>query len=524
MTIETTDAYDVVAYPTLAYDQTHPDRSATLATLFGMNPADVEHCRILEMGCGEGGNLIPLAIEFPHSQFLGIDRAETAIDKGSKAIKDLGLTNIELRKADLMETSSELGKFDYIIAHGVFSWIPDEVQDQMLAICRSCLSPDGVAYISYNTYPGCYLRRIPREMMLFHTKGIEDPNERLVQGCALIKWLTEGQAKPESDAYQVLLRETQEHYEKKAIPAIYHDDLAEVNTPLYFHQFIERAAKYGLKFLSEAEGFIAVDSKFTPNVAQQLHEIGEQDIVAREQYVDFLRGRSFRQTLLCHHEINLDRSINVNRIKNFYMSSEAKPVSATPDLKSEAVEEFRGPKSSLISTSFPLAKAAICYLGEIYPRSAQFEEIFREAGRRLGIATSSGDLNSDEQAKALAELLLKSYGAGIVHMHLYLPKAALSVSEKPLASALARLQARQGRLVTNLFHVNIKLEDDLGLQLLLLLDGTRDRPAIIRDLTTIIQESFQAIPEQEKENFYQRLPLELEEKLVSLGNLGLLSA
>ncbi len=518
------DAYDEIAYPTLAYEQTHPDRLASLATLFGMKPRDVERCRVLELGCGEGGNLFPLALEFPDSKFVGVDRAQLPIAKAQQTIMNLGLENIEMRRADLMDLSSDLGQFDYIIAHGVFSWIPAEVQHRLLAICREFLAPQGVAYVSYNVYPGCRLRQIAREMMLLHTKNIKDSSERLNQGRALIKWLAAAQPESEANAYQILLRETQKAYETRAEAAIFHDDLAEINVPVYFYQFVELAAQHGLQFLCEAEGYTADHSKYPPEVIRQLQEFAEEDVVAKEQYSDFLCGRSFRQTLLCHHEVLLDRSINPEHIRRFHISSQARPVSAAPDLTSEAIEEFHGPKESVLATSFPLAKATMAYLGEIYPASAHFDQILDEACLRAEMGKGRGDFDSDEKAKALAEVILKSYGAGIVQMHLHLPKFAIAVSEKPLASPLARFQARQGKLVTNLFHANIKLEDDLGLRLLLLLDGTRDRATLIRELTAIVEEAFAEVSAQEKQDFLQRLPTELEGKLKVLSQLGLLSA
>src|SRR6266436_1453372 len=162
-------------------------------------------------------------------------------------------------------------------------------------------------------------------------------------------------------------------------------------------------------------------------------------------------------------------------------------------------------------------------MNEIFPASAHFDQILDEACLRVQISKGEGDFESDENAKTLAEIILKSYGAGIVHMHLHLPKFAIVVSEKPLASPLARLQARQGTLVTNLFHANIKLEDDLGIRLLLLLDGTRDRATLVRELTAIV-EAFAEGSAKEKQDFLQRLPTELEGKLKVLSELGLLSA
>ena len=147
-------AYDEVDYPSHVYPQTHPDRLATIAMLLGMNPVPVEACRVLEMGCGAGGNIIPMAFDLPESSFVGIDLAGSAIAQGRELIAALGLKNISLQQLDVMAFPSELGQFDYIIAHGLFSWVPEMVRDRILAICRAHLAAQGVAYISYNTYPG----------------------------------------------------------------------------------------------------------------------------------------------------------------------------------------------------------------------------------------------------------------------------------------------------------------------------------------------------------------------------------
>jgi tRNA G46 methylase TrmB len=116
--------YDNVPYPSAPYPQTHPDRLATMATLFGMRPAPVERCRVLELGCNDGSNLIAMAYGLPQSQFVGIDLAERPIAKGKATIEALGLTNLTLHCLDLRHMPSDLGRFDFILAHGVYSWVP----------------------------------------------------------------------------------------------------------------------------------------------------------------------------------------------------------------------------------------------------------------------------------------------------------------------------------------------------------------------------------------------------------------
>src|SRR5581483_1342635 len=161
-------AYDTIAYPSRCCPQAHPDRLATLATLFGMSPAPVEHCRVLELGCGDGGNLLPLAFALPGSAFTGVDLAPGAIAKANAEARALGLANIQFHCADLLDWPPPGGSFDYVIAHGLLSWVPDAVRLRVFELCRDRLAPGGVAFVSYNALPGCRIRGMLREMMLFH--------------------------------------------------------------------------------------------------------------------------------------------------------------------------------------------------------------------------------------------------------------------------------------------------------------------------------------------------------------------
>jgi SAM-dependent methyltransferase len=150
-----TNPYDEVLYPSRTLPQTHPSRLATVAFLRGMQPASIGRCRVLELGCGTAANLIPMAFHHPESEFVGLDLAERPIAFGRSNISALGLHNITLHLMDLCEANPErLGCFDYIIAHGVYSWVPQSVRERILAISREMLNPQGVAYISYNAYPG----------------------------------------------------------------------------------------------------------------------------------------------------------------------------------------------------------------------------------------------------------------------------------------------------------------------------------------------------------------------------------
>jgi methyltransferase-like protein/protein-L-isoaspartate O-methyltransferase len=511
-------AYDEVAYPSYVYAQTHPDRLATIATILEMNPAPVEACRVLELGCGAGGNLVPMAFDLFGSSFVGCDLAGGPIAQGQQMIAALGLNNVSLKQLDLMAVSSELGQFDYIIAHGLFSWVPEVVRDRILAICRSHLAPQGVVYISYNTYPGCRLREIARDMMRFHSQDTQNPAEKVGQSRAVIKWIAEAQK--QTNSYATFLNEINARLMKRDDGSIYHDELGDINFPRYFHQFAKHAGEHGLQFLSEADYFErSADSSFTEDAARQLDQLGEDDVLAREQYLDFLKGRSFRQTLLCHREVKLSRTIDPERLKGLLIKSQAKPVSTAPDIKSKSVEEFRTKSGAAATTDLPLSKAAFAYLSQIYPRAVSFDKLVTQVRRLIG----ANETTIAEDSATLAEVMLKTYEVGVVELHLHEPVYTVEPSTYPIASPIARLQIKQGDVVATLLHASLRLEDYLARQLLSLLDGTRDRRALVQELTGLI-ESNSKDTSAKKELAADALTTHLENKLVELGRLGLLLA
>src|SRR5262245_60447416 len=244
-------AYDAVPYASKAFAQTHPDRLATLATLFGLSPAPAGRCRVLEVGCGDGGNLLPLAFALPGSTFVGVDLAGRAIAQAADEARALGLANVELHCADLMEWTPPAGPFDHVIAHGFFSWVPEVVRLRLLELCRERLAPHGVAFVSYNALPGCHVRAMLREMMLHHVRHVSEPALKISQAKALLRLLVAGQA---GEEYAALLRkEAQRLLDGKSDHALFHDDLGEINRPFYFHEFAALAARHGLQYLAEAD-------------------------------------------------------------------------------------------------------------------------------------------------------------------------------------------------------------------------------------------------------------------------------
>jgi SAM-dependent methyltransferase len=429
-------AYDRVPYPGHAFAQTHPDRLATVATLFGLRPAAPATCRLLELGCGDGGNLVPMAYALPDATFAGIDLAAGAIERAGELAGALGLGNVELLQGDLAAAAP--GAFDYVVAHGVYSWVVPAERDALLAACRAHLAPHGVAYVSYDVLPGGHLREITRQMLRWHLRDVTDPEARIAGARELLSAVADagGDERLAAQAHWALAQSD---------PSLYHDELAEHHEAVLFADFAAHAARHGLRFLAEADVFEMQASALPP-------ELGARDVIEREQYLDFFKGRMFRQTLLCRAETE-PREPTADVVRGMLAASRVEQVGD---------DEFRGPRGTTLTTDHDAVKAALARLGEAWPA-----------------AVPVADLGGED---AVAEALLRAYALNFVQLHVWRSPLVTTPSERPVASAVARLQAARGTRVTTLRHTEIDVPDELGRRLIALLDGTRDRAALLREL------------------------------------------
>jgi SAM-dependent methyltransferase len=450
------DTYDDVPYPGAAFPQTHPDRLATLARLFGGRPAPVERCRVLELGCGDGGNLIPMAYALPDATFAGIDLNAAAVGRGRARIEALGLENVRLDAGDIAALDPrELGRFDHVIAHGVYSWVPDHVRTALLALCRGCLERDGVAFVSFNALPGGHVRRVLRDAARWAVRDVADPGARIEGARATLRRLAE--AEPYDGA---LGREA-----RKAIDAsdalIYHDLLAATNADRSLAEFAAEAAAAGLRYLCDAELDDDGDAA-----------AGAGDRVAREQEQDLVTLRMFRQALVVRDDARAGAEPDPRAVAGLHVRSRLRPPRKLR-LEGHAVDEFRGPEGGSLRTDHPLVKAALVALADAWPGSLPFEPLADAAAARL---------RATRDDATLATALVAAYRRGAVELHAWAPPAAGEAGDRPHASALARLQVAAGEPAVTLRHETVRVDDERGRRLLALLDGTRDRRALAEAL------------------------------------------
>jgi methyltransferase-like protein/SAM-dependent methyltransferase len=462
-------SYDAIPYPSNPFRQTRPERLAAVARLFGLEAPPAERCRVLEIGCSMGGNLIAMAQDLPASRFIGIDASSRQIAEGWKMIDALGLRNVELKHLDILDVPPDLGEFDYIVSHGVFSWVPARVQNKMLEICQRHLAPSGVAYISYNTYPGWHIRGVVRDMMLYRSTHFADPQARLAQAKALVAFVAEA-TKGADTPYARLLQSEIKHITQMEDYYLHHEHLEENNQPLYFHDFAAKLAVNGLQYLGDADFSTMVSTNFSPAVAKKLHELGAHDILQMEQYMDFVRCRYFRKSLVCRSAVRLNRTLTPAVVRDLLLASDATPAAASGD-----AHTFRTPSGHSITCRNAATKAALEALRAAWPVPIAFGELFRQAGG-----------GTEAAMEFLAGEMLTCMAAGVVEWRLSPVPFTTNVEKKPAATPLARYQADRGYKVTNMRGETITL-DEMHRQTLKGLDGSRDITALAELLMSAIE-------------------------------------
>ena len=496
-----TVAYDAVPYPPIVHPQTHPDRLFVNATLLGLNPAPVAGARVLELGCGDGSNLIAIAFAHPDSQCVGFDTSGAAIAEGRALAEEAGVANLNLVEGDVMDITPDFGEFDYIIAHGLYSWVPPEVREKVMQICATNLAPGGVAYVSYSAFPGAHFRLMLRGMMQFHVGQFEEPLAKVAQAKGILTFISEAQPDREAppnekpaqaysrrrnSLYRELIRNELDHMTRVPPALVFHDDLSPFNTAVYFHEFAAHAKQHGLQYLSEADfadtqpPVPGAPVPFSPQVMQVLDQLPPDALIRREQYADFVRCRQFRQTLLCRGDVPLERPPRSERVTGLYAASAVRPVSGGVDLGSNVPEQFESPARGTFTVNHTAAKAALIELGKAWPQRLHFDELLA----RVRDAGAAGDAGAGgvPAERVLADLLLTGYASGVIGLHAHAPRVAPAAGERPVASALARAQSTRRTLVTNVTGTTVELEGPIAPRLLRLIDGTRDADALARDL------------------------------------------
>ncbi|HJD56181.1 MAG TPA: class I SAM-dependent methyltransferase [Rickettsia endosymbiont of Pyrocoelia pectoralis] len=469
------NTYDEVPYESYPYALTNPYHLNTLAALFGVDAPNLETAKILELGCAAGGNLIPHAVLHPKAHFVGIDLSKVQIDEANKNIKELGLKNIEFHHCSITDINDSFGKFDYIICHGVISWVPKNVRDKIFEICNKNLTPKGVAYISYNTLPGWNMVRTIRDMMIYHSSSFTNVRDRIAQSRLLLEFVKDSLENSKTPYAEVLKTEA-ELLAKQTDHYLRHDHLEEENAQFYFHEFMEEARKHDLQYLADCNLSTMYLGNMPAKVVEQLKAVN--DIVRTEQYMDFITNRRFRTTLLCHKDVKINRNINNEDIAKFNLIFNIVPEKPLKEVDlnnaSESLKFFlNGNKESNLTTSSPYMKAILYTFGENLNNPLSFEKITAEANKKLH-STKLNEIKAELLGNAM-KLVLQGYINITTQKHRDHPEL-----NKPKTTKMVIHQASHTPYmwVTNLKHepIGVNFFEKIALRYM---DGTHDKKAII---------------------------------------------
>ncbi len=454
--------YDAVAYAAQSNALSHPAHLGTVARLHGLAAARMATCRVLEVGCNDGANLLPMAAAWPDARFVGCDLSGAAIASAKAAAAALGLSNIEFEQRDLSTYADDPEPFDYIIAHGVYSWVPVPVREALFALAARRLAGNGVLFVSYNTFPGCRVRQAVWDVLHHHVDQLPEPRQRLDAARALASLLAApGSTQTDTDA---LLRHEFARVAAEDDSALFHDDLSSPNDPVYFHQFAAQLASHGLAYLAEAKLSMMTTAGLSPPMQQFLAGMAP---LQREQYLDFARFRRFRQSLACRADATADKLDTEQRIAGMHVVPTMALMRAAAEGKAFSAD------ISYANVNLRAARRMLQWLVGEAPRIVAVAEA--RAWMREHATDTVG-------AASIEMLLADACFAGIVDLLVDPPVLASLATARPVASPVARWQAAQGRRVTNLRHETMRIADPQALAQLATLDGTRSHDDLARAL------------------------------------------
>ncbi len=469
------DSYDAIPYESTTLPDTHPGHLACLARLYGIDSVPPTNCRVLELGCASGGNLIPMAARLPHSSFLGIELSSEQAKEGASRIAELGLTNCEIRQVDILELQDEGLRFDYIITHGVYSWSPPQVRSRIMELSSQLLSANGVAYVSYNSYPGWRMRGILRDMLQHQVRDIQAPMAKLQAAQNYLDFIETGLEKVNAEHLDYMKIEI-ERIRSEHPSYLYHEYLESYNDPILLTDFVGEANNHGLDYICDIDLTLQFPAFMGEEAEQLLRTV--DDPLEKLQQMDFLSNRNFHQSLLCHKDRLPSRIPDMGQLRDFAWIADLRPPKKL-DLRRARPAPFTHAGGQKYEIVHPLTKAGLAILSEHFPASVAFADLVSQAARRV-LGAGGGDIGQQDD-EMLNEMFML-YAMGIVHAR---PLDMVN-TETVLSEWQMEVVARQGILrgdthIPTCHHASINL-DQFATRTIVHLDGETDKELLLKKL------------------------------------------
>jgi methyltransferase-like protein/SAM-dependent methyltransferase len=476
----TAPEFNDLHFPPYSFSATHIGRLGAIGRIFGLATADPAKARVLELGCGTGSNIMAMAQLFPEGEFIGIDASSKQIDLGLEVINSVGINNARLIAADFSQYTEELGKFDYIIVHGVYSYVLDSVKDAILSIASKNLNPGGITYISYNCLPGWGMRSALREMMLMHTSGIPDLLGRVAQAKALVKFLAES-CDPETPYGKYLALEL-ELIAKADDASIAKEFLQAESDAVYFTDFLTAASNHNLIYLGDADVASMLVDNLPIQAANTIKSLG-MNILATEQYMDFLRNRMFRNTLLCQASSTLNRSIDPSRLKDLHITS---LINLKQPQNADQPSVFVTMNGSELTANDDITATIFEAVARIDRKTQSVNALIDQIAPALVKLEKTKTCDSLHESAALA--LINFYFNKLIDFSLGPISRTNTDSQNPTTLPLARWQASKGQPISS-DRLEMLTADQFVSMLITLCDGSRDREQIIHSIIAAVEKN-----------------------------------
>jgi len=478
----TASEYDRMPYRSRPYPLTRPAHVAAVAQTFGLAVPAVTTARVLEIGCAGGGNIIPLAAAFPDARFVGIDVSPVQIDQARERTAAAGLTNIAFREGSVTDIDDGWGAFDYILCHGVYSWVTAELRRSILRVTAERLCGNGAALISYNVLPGWHLRRVARDAMLAHAAQFDDPAEKLAQARGFLEFLKEHT--PEDTPYGQVVRREATLLADQSDDYVMHEFLERENSPCTVVEFATEAEAAGLAHLGDSEYHTLLPGSRGPETAARLRELAATP-VQLEHYIDLVIGRTFRQSILMKPAAVARATHGLGSAAMAGLHVAARFVDVPPP-DGPGPFVFKSPARRApnvfrtLTTDSPVIARALAALSDRWPSTATADEL-------IDAACAHGT-SRDAVAPAVLDSLYRLMTAGMLQLSTVPVRAGRADVPCPRGWLLARIDAGRGAAETaSLYHAPVPL-DGPSRTLLPLLDGTRDRAALVHCVLALMDD------------------------------------
>jgi len=469
-------SYDEAPYPDYAFWFTHPDHLASLGTLFGLSCPPIAHARVLEIGCAAGGNLLSIAASLPHATCVGVDISGVQITNAVAHATNAGLTNVHFVHGDFRELPAHVpAEYDFVICHGVYSWVDEATGQALLESMRALLAPMGVAYISYNTYPGWHMVEMVRRLMRLHTADAPDEQARIEGASQITRWLHRRARMNHNDWRVRPLEQELEGLKESGRPLLIHDYMAPFNRPMYFIDFLEKAGEAGLVYLANASPWDMYLQNYDDDLVETLSQL--PDLVLQLQYLDFAYHTRFRRTLLCRSDAPVTRDVRAEVTQAFYPGTGMFEDPGLDGIEIGMPVQVRIPSRPAMTVSNPLLRVALHVIWQNGRRPGTFDEVVDQTIALLHELGLESALLAEPDARALirarlAGQLLRSFFADAVKYGVARAPIALTVPERPATGRFQRYMARTGDYSPNLWHEHFPLSEAMR-PVLAAMDGTR---------------------------------------------------